>query len=347
VDYAERADRDVATELSIGADDARRMDLGVARHGGPCDHSDLAVGTFIDPSARFEAETLGDGSRVSAYVHVGPGVTVGKNCVLYDHAVLIGDVVLEDDVEVHVGARLLGRVHAEEGASIGAGAVVGVESSAGGDGADGVIVRRFASLGANVTVSPGVVVGRRAIVEAGAVVGQSVPANAIVSGNPATIVSYVDSGHEADPAHLVLPPSRVVGTTETRVRGVTLHGLTNARDLRGSLMAAEFSGLPFAPRRLFTVYDVPSESVRGAHAHRECSQFLVCLAGEVSCLVDDGSAREEIHLGSSEIGLHIPPMIWGTQWRYTRDAVLLVLASHPYDAADYIRDYEEFLEELG
>lgn len=282
------------------------------------------MGTFIDPSARFEADTLGDGSRVSAYVHVAPGVTVGKNCVLHDHAVLLGDVVLED------------------GVSIGAGAVVGAE-----DGAGEVIVRRFASIGANVTVSPGVVVGRRAVVEPGAVVTQSVPANAIVSGNPATIVSYVDSGQEADSAHAVLPPARLVGVAETRVRDVTLHGLTNARDLRGSLMAAEFNGLPFVPQRLFTVYDVPSESVRGAHAHRECSQFLVCLSGEVSCLVDDGSAREEIHLENSEIGLHIPPMTWGTQWKYTRDAVLLVLASHPYDAADYIRDYEEFLDELG
>jgi UDP-2-acetamido-3-amino-2,3-dideoxy-glucuronate N-acetyltransferase len=66
----------------------------------------------------------------------------------------------------------------------------------------------------------------------------------------------------------------------------------------------------------------------------------------VSCLIDDGSVREEVRLDSPDLGLHIPPMIWGTQWRYTRDAVLLVLASHPYDADDYIREYEEFLEEL-
>jgi hypothetical protein len=112
------------------------------------------------------------------------------------------------------------------------------------------------------------------------------------------------------------------------------------------LTAAEFDVLPFAPQRLFTVFDVPSESVRGAHAHRVCSQFLVAMAGKVSCLVDDGSEREEIRLTNSRLGLHIPPMIWGTQWRYTRDAVLLVLASHPYDPADYIRDYEEFLAAL-
>jgi len=304
------------------------------------------VGTFIDPSARFEPDTLGDGSRVLAYVHVGPEAKIGRNCVVDDHAVVVGDVVLEDNVNVQAGARLLGRVRLEQGVTIGAGAVINGEAPADLDDPGEVIVRRFASLGPNVTVSPGVVVGRRAVVEAGAVVRQNVPANAIVSGNPATIVSYVDSEHASVPSQAAVPASGVAGITETRVRGVTLHALTNARDLRGSLMAAEFTDLPFAPRRLFTVYDVPSESVRGAHAHRECAQFLVCLAGEVSCLVDDGSAREAIDLDALEVGLHIPPMIWGTQWKYTRDAVLLVLASHPYDAADYIRDYEEFLAEV-
>jgi UDP-2-acetamido-3-amino-2,3-dideoxy-glucuronate N-acetyltransferase len=129
---------------------------------------------------------------------------------------------------------------------------------------------------------------------------------------------------------------------ETSVPGVTLHRLTSARDLRGSLSAVEFPELPFEPRRLFTVFDVPSESVRGAHAHRVCSQLLVCVAGTVRCLVDDGSARDEVSLERPDLGLHVPPMIWAAQWRYTRDAVLLVLASHPYDAADYIRDYDEF-----
>jgi UDP-2-acetamido-3-amino-2,3-dideoxy-glucuronate N-acetyltransferase len=343
VDHGVRTDDDVSAEFGVGTDGARRVDLAGARHGGPCDHSALAVGTFIDPSARFEAKTLGDGSRVLAYVHVGSEAKIAQDCVLNDHAVVLGDVVLENDVEVQAGARLLGRVHLEQGVTVGADAVIYGEGPPGHNESGEVIVRRFASIGPNVTVSAGVVVGRRAVVEAGAVVRQSVPANAIVSGNPATIVSYVDSVHEGEPVHAAVPASRVAGAIETRVRGVTLHALTSARDLRGSLMAAEFTSLPFAPRRLFTVYDVPSESVRGAHAHRECAQFLVCLAGEVSCLVDDGSAREAIELDTPEVGLHIPPMVWGTQWKYTRDAVLLVLASHPYDSDDYVRDYEEFL----
>jgi UDP-2-acetamido-3-amino-2,3-dideoxy-glucuronate N-acetyltransferase len=312
-----------------------------------CDHIAVAVSTFIDPNARFEGDRLGPGSRVLAYVRVAPGVAIGRNCVLHDHAVLIGAVTLEDDVAVHTGAQLLGRIRVEQGVTVGAGAVVGGKSRSGEDaGLLEIIVHRFASIGPNVTVLPGVAIGRRAIVEPGSVVRQDVPANAVVSGNPATIVSYVDSGQEVAAQEVLLPSSVGAAVTETRVRGVTIHRLAYASDLRGSLTATEFSSLPFAPRRLFTVYDVPSESVRGSHAHRTCAQFLVCTLGALSCLVDDGSARAEIRLASPDVGLHIPPMIWGTQWKYTRDAVLLVLASHPYDAADYIRDYEEFLQVL-
>lgn len=271
----------------------------------------------VDATAVCEARSIGTGSRVLAFASVGPEVEIGSECVVGPHAVLEGAVTLGDGVQVQAGARLLGPVLVGPGAAIGANAVLA------GDG--------------------GLDVGRGAVVKAGSVVAESVPANAIVGGNPATIVAYVDSGHEAAVREVVTPSSGAAGVTETGVRGVTIHPLTNARDLRGSLTAAELSDLPFTPRRLFTVYDVPSESVRGSHAHRECSQFLVCLAGSLSCLVDDGSAREEIRLASSEVGLHIPPMVWGTQWRYSRDAVLLVLASHPYDPADYIRDYEEFL----
>jgi acetyltransferase-like isoleucine patch superfamily enzyme len=305
------------------------------------------VSTFVDPNARFEGDSLGSGSRVLAYVRVAPGVAIGRNCVVHDHAVLIGEVTLEDDVAVHTGAQLLGRIRVEQGVTVGAGAVVGWESRSGEEvdpAANEIVVHRFASIGPNVTVSPGVAIGRQAVVQPGSVVTQNVPANAVVSGNPATIVSYVDSGEEAAAQEVAVPSSVAAAITETRVRGVTVHRLAYASDLRGSLTATEFSDLPFAPRRLFTVYDVPSESVRGSHAHRTCSQFLVCTLGAVSCLVDDGSAREEIRLASPDVGVHIPPMIWGTQWKYSRDAVLLVLASHRYDPADYIRDYEEFLE---
>ncbi len=202
-------------------------------------------------------------------------------------------------------------------------------------------------VGANARILGRVTIGRGAVVRAGAVVTENVPPNAIVDGDPARIVAYVDDAQLAATGELVEAARIGEGATPTRVRGVVLQRVTSARDLRGSLAAAEFADLPFDPRRVFVVYDVPSESVRGEHAHRTCSQFLVCLRGSVRCLVDDGSVREDVQLSSPDVGLYVPPMIWGTQWKYSGDAILLVLASHPYDAGDYIRDYEQFLAELA
>ena len=100
--------------------------------------------------------------------------------------------------------------------------------------------------------------------------------------------------------------------------------------------------LPFIPQRFFTVFDVPSTYVRGSHAHIACEQLLICLKGSVRAVVDDGHVRQEFLLDRPDVGLYIGPQIWGTQYAYTSDAVLLVLASLPYDAADYIRDPEAF-----
>lgn len=108
-------------------------------------------------------------------------------------------------------------------------------------------------------------------------------------------------------------------------------------------MAAEFSHLPFVPQRLFSVSGVPSEHIRGSHAHRECAQLLICAHGSLQVVLDDGYHRDEFLLESSEFGLHVPPLTWSTQYKYSADATLLVLASHPYDAGDYIRDYDDFL----
>ena len=72
-------------------------------------------------------------------------------------------------------------------------------------------------------------------------------------------------------------------------------------------------------------------------------QFLVCLKGAVTIVLDDGQARDEVRLDTPQVGLHIPPMVWGIQYRFSADAVMLVLASDTYDAADYIRNYDDFL----
>ena len=97
------------------------------------------------------------------------------------------------------------------------------------------------------------------------------------------------------------------------------------------------------PFRYFVISQVPSKELRGEHAHRTCHQFLVCLCGSCRVLLDDGSSRFQVTLDRPELGLYMPAMIWGTQYSYSPDAVLLVFASHHYDPTDYIHSYDEFL----
>ena len=130
----------------------------------------------------------------------------------------------------------------------------------------------------------------------------------------------------------------------TTVNGVTVHEMLLVNDRRGDLSAGEFERhVPFAVRRYFMVFDVPSEDVRGEHAHRACHQFLLCVRGRCHVIVDDGEHREELVLDRPNRGVYLPPMTWAIQCRHSADALLLVFASEYYDAADYIRDYREFL----
>ena len=132
------------------------------------------------------------------------------------------------------------------------------------------------------------------------------------------------------------------------VGGAKLWHLPRFRDHRGSLVVAELpDDLPFAPRRIFTVYDVPGQDVRGEHAHRECEQLLIAVHGALSVRVEDGASTREVRLDAPTVALYMPPMIWGEQHQFTADAVLLVLASHAYEAEDYIRDHDAFLRAVG
>ncbi len=154
-----------------------------------------------------------------------------------------------------------------------------------------------------------------------------------------------NTGPEGTPAPSALPYCPAAAGTITRFdSGVSLHELKAVTDPRGTLSVGEFDrDLPFTPKRYFLVYDVPSEHVRGEHAHRACHQFLICVRGRIEVAADDGRRREELILDRPNLGLHVPPMVWCTQSNYSSDAVLLVFASEHYDPDDYIRDYCEFL----
>jgi serine acetyltransferase len=270
---------------------------------------------------------------------------IGADCNICDGVFVENDVVVGDRVTVKCGVQLWDGVTLEDDVFVGPNATFTNDrfprSRQRPDRFLRTVVRRGASIGANATILPGLEIGAGAMVGAGAVVTRSVPPHAIVVGNPARIAGYAGAlGPEVD-----APPA--VPTTATRSRigvaGVELYRLPWVRDMRGDLTAIEFDGdLPFRPRRSFVIFGVPSREIRGEHAHRACHQLLVCVHGSCRVLVDDGGNRTQLVLDSPTLGLHLPPMIWSSQHGYTPDAVLLVLASEPYDAADYIRDYGEF-----
>jgi len=102
--------------------------------------------------------------------------------------------------------------------------------------------------------------------------------------------------------------------------------------------------VPFEVKRIFYLYDIPAGESRGAHAHKECHQFLIAASGAYEVLVDDGKTKKSFSLNQPHMGLHIPPGIWAAEQNFSSGSVCLVLASHHYDEMDYVRDYTEFLK---
>ncbi len=102
--------------------------------------------------------------------------------------------------------------------------------------------------------------------------------------------------------------------------------------------------LPFEIKRVFYLYDIPGGESRGAHAHKECHQFLVAASGAFEVLLDDGKNKRTVLLNRPFYGLHIPPGVWASEQGFSSGSICLVLASHTYDEADYIRNYEDFIK---
>lgn len=134
----------------------------------------------------------------------------------------------------------------------------------------------------------------------------------------------------------------------SNVRGVRLFELPHFTDQRGSLSVGEFDReIPFTALRYFLTFGVPGEEVRGEHAQKVCAQFFICVSGACTVLVDDGMTREEHVLDRPTLGIYVPPMVWALEHKHSPDSRLLVFASHYYDASDYIRNYQEFLDAVA
>lgn len=104
-----------------------------------------------------------------------------------------------------------------------------------------------------------------------------------------------------------------------------------------------FKNLPFEPKRVFYIYDIPAGEARGAHAHKECHQFIIAAGGSFEVAMDDGVNKKTVTLNRPFYGLHIPPGIWAHELNFSSGAICLVLTSEKYESQDYIREYSDFI----
>lgn len=305
----------------------------------------------IHPIADVQTRDIGEGTVIWQYVVVLPGARIGKDCNINAQCLIEGDVVLGDRVTVKSGVQLWNGVRLGNDVFVGPNVTFTNDKFPRSKQYPEEFLKTHiedgASIGGGAVILPGVTIGKGAMVGAGAVVTQSVPPYAIVMGSPARITNYVDTQKQA-PQTAAAAFSANAAVAPVGVGRVTLHRLKLVGDIRGDLSVGEFPrDIPFQPQRYFLVFNVPSVKVRGEHAHRQCHQFLICAKGSCAVVADDGWNRAEVLLDSPDKGVYLPPLTWGVQYKYSHDAVLLVFASHTYDAADYIRDYAEFLTAVG
>lgn len=304
---------------------------------------------FIHPTADVSTETIGEGTKIWQYCVVFPDTHIGSGCNICAHVLIENDVSVGDNVTIKSGVQLWDGVTLEDEVFVGPNVTftndIAPRSKQHPAKYLRTVVKEGASIGANATILPGITIGQGAMIGAGAVVTRSVPDYAKIVGNPATIIGYTNTDERAPCLNEAGPNSDVVASI---VPGVELLKLRVAADIRGKLTVGEVgNGLPFVPQRMFMVHDVPNRETRGEHAHRECHQLLICAHGQCVAVADDGNARQEFLLNSNDKALYMPPKIWGTQYRYSESAVLVVLASQAYDPQDYIRSYQEFLKMVG
>lgn len=303
---------------------------------------------YIHPHAICESSRIGINTRIWAFVHILPKALIGADCNICDGVFIENDVVVGNRVTIKCGVQLWDGVEIEDDVFIGPNVTFTNDqfprSKKYPENFSRTVIRKGASIGANATILPDITIGSNAMIGAGAVVTRSVPPNAIVIGNPAKIIGYVDAKNDKRASN-EKSQHQAQGKVQTTVSGVTLHTFRAVPDMRGSLSVGEFEReIPFIPLRYFLVYDVPTAETRGEHAHIKCHQFLIAVKGSVRVVADNGKAREEFVLDRNNLGLYLPPMTWGIQYHYSSDAMLLVFASDYYDSNDYIRDYDQFIE---
>ena len=124
---------------------------------------------------------------------------------------------------------------------------------------------------------------------------------------------------------------------------ITLTDIPTITDTRGNLAVIEKECLPYPIKRVYYLFDVPSDSFRGGHAHKEQLEFLIALSGSFTVTIDNGKSKKSFLLNKPNKGLLLPTGIWRELEDFSSGAICLVLSSGEFDEDDYIRSYDDFI----
>lgn len=130
-----------------------------------------------------------------------------------------------------------------------------------------------------------------------------------------------------------------------KISDCALIDLPKIQNRSGNITAIENNlDIPFEVKRIFYLYDIPGGESRGAHAHKQCQQFLVAASGSFEVQLDDGIEKKTVMLNQPYKGLYVPPGIWASEINFSSGAICLVMTSDKFEEDDYIRDYQDFLK---
>lgn len=129
----------------------------------------------------------------------------------------------------------------------------------------------------------------------------------------------------------------------TNIDDVVIVEINNVHEKRGKLAVLEKDNVPFLIKRVYYLYDVPSDAYRGGHAHIKQESLIIALSGSFQVVLDDGKNRKTMMLNKPNKGLYVPTGIWRELENFSSGSVCLVIASTEFDENDYIREFKDFL----